>query len=169
MEIDVTTTTTPREAELQNDDLYHYCSLQNVLEDILPNRRLRLGWMKNSNDPRENKGFQFGTFIWGDEGIGDLSKLTEEISEVLRDDCKMICFSKNYKQTLGSELSPMWAHYGGKHKGICLKIDKEKFLEENKDIIDYSLLQDINYDDRDEAHESRFFDFDKMKNDKENT
>ena len=41
----------------------------------------------------------------------------------------------------------MWAHYGGLHKGICLEIDEEEFINENKEIIDSDLtfLESIIY------------------------
>ena len=40
----------------------------------------------------------------------------------------------------------MWAHYGGNHKGVCLEIDLQKFLEENKSIINNGLCKKIKYE-----------------------
>lgn len=39
----------------------------------------------------------------------------------------------------------MWAHYGDKHKGVCVELDKCDFLQENISLIHSDLLRPINY------------------------
>lgn len=136
----------PNEIALKKDDLYHYCGLKTAIECILKDKQLLIGLMSRSNDPRENKSFEFGATYWGNKNIvGDLTERNKQISEILRDDCKMICFSQNHMSHFGFELSQMWAYYADNHKGICLKLDRQAFLEENKGKIDVGLLRNINY------------------------
>ncbi len=129
--------------------IYHYCSLKVALEYILPSFNLRLSPITNTNDPRENesywfshKDFQFAERTWN---MND-SQLTDiEYSKILRSDCKLICFSTDKDIYWGSLLSKMWAHYGDNHLGICLEIDKTKFIEENSSTYDFSLFREVNY------------------------
>ena len=127
--------------------LYHYCSLQTAVEYILPSMKLKLGPIINTNDPRENKDLVFAASYNWDQNINNHDLNVKRFCNILRDDCKLICFSTN-KELFGWELSRMWAMYGNKHKGICLEIDKEQFINENpflkKDRVKF---QNINYVD----------------------
>ncbi|MFL5764924.1 MAG: DUF2971 domain-containing protein [Bacteroidia bacterium] len=131
---------------LPGNRIYHYCKLSTAIEHILPNNQLLLSPIKNTNDPRENKSFVFGAQWWQDDfNIGKMNELNQEISNALRDDCKLMCFSEDYKHFWGYESSRMWAHYGDNHKGLCIELDKEEFLKENAGIIDPKLMRKINY------------------------
>jgi hypothetical protein len=125
--------------------LYHYCRLSTALELILAEKKLLLCPINKSNDPRENKSFVFAAIFWQGTDIGNLEDRNGEISKILRDDCKMLCFSQDYEHFFGYESSRMWAYYGDNHKGLCLLIDKEEFLQENIEIIDLNLLKKIHY------------------------
>lgn len=125
--------------------LYYYCKLNTALEFILPDNKLLLNPISKTNDPRENKNFVFAATYWGDTNVGNLEEQNEEISKILRADCKVICFSQDHEHFFGYESSRMWAYYGNNHKGLCLQIDKEEFLKENRDIIDPNLLRKIDY------------------------
>jgi hypothetical protein len=41
--------------------LYHYCKLETAIENILPAKQLLLGPLENTNDPKENRTFQFAS------------------------------------------------------------------------------------------------------------
>ena len=127
--------------------IFHYCKLSTAIENILPRKELLLSPMLNTNDPRENKSFVFGGFFSEPIDIMKVAPLNEDISFYLREDAKVISFSKdNYEKNLfGFEYSKMWAHYGDNHKGICLELDKEEFLKENEDIINSNFLKEIIY------------------------
>lgn len=115
--------------------LYHYCTLEKAVELILPKYQLLVNDISKTNDPRENKifpiEFNYSKTI---ESLSDDFNINNEIitiSDELRKGCKVLCFSVNNNNRLGYEISPMWAHYGSKHKGVCLEIDKDKFIAEN--------------------------------------
>ncbi|MBN8837683.1 MAG: DUF2971 domain-containing protein [Sphingobacteriia bacterium] len=127
--------------------IYYYCSLATALEFILPKFELLLSPIENTNDPRENKSFYFKhrNNIYTSPIDNDLIKLNREISETIREGCKVLCFCQDTDVYWGSLLSKMWAHYGGNHKGVCLEIDKTEFINENKTAYDFDLFRPISY------------------------
>lgn len=123
--------------------LYYYCSLETALNHILKHNQLLLSPIISTNDPRENKNFDFATTSMGNI---DHTKVGSEISKAVRENCKVLCFTKEPNKSIwGFELSRMWAYYGARHKGVCLLLDKQKFLEENKHFINPKLFKEINY------------------------
>ena len=129
--------------------LYYYCKLSTVLEEILPNYQLLLSPLQKTNDPRETKRVVFDHRSKHGTDIGDISVLNKEYSEIIKGDCKVLCFSQDYNYYWGCLLSKMWAHYGDNHKGVCLCLDKEKFIQENSDKISPDLFKPIMYIDHD--------------------
>lgn len=125
--------------------LYYYCKLETALEHILPNKQLLLSPIKNTNDPRENKSFQFCCISPPDHPLYNDPNWEQKVSSILREDCKVLCFSMDRENYSGYGYSRMWAYYGGNHTGLCLALDTQKFIEENKNIIDINLLRRIHY------------------------
>lgn len=126
-----------------NNNLYYYCKLSTALESILSDYKLLLNPISKTNDPRETKSFVFE--VLNESGI-DIEKFNEKVSKIMRDDCKVLCFSQDHNNNhAGYKSSRMWAYYGDNHKGLCLLLDKKEFLEENKKVIDPDLLRKINY------------------------
>jgi hypothetical protein len=125
------------------DSVYHYCKLSSAIEHILPNRQLLLNNVGKTNDPRENSNFIFA--LSGVEGIKTSEILADRITKELRQDCKMICFSMDSSPYFGYELSRMWALYGDNHKGVCVKINREKFVIENRNKVEDTLFKKVNY------------------------
>lgn len=126
--------------------IYHYCKLSTALEHILPNEKLRISPIISTNDPRENKDilFKYGS----NNAINtpdNILELDARYSNMIRKDCKVLCFSQDYKNYQGCQLSKMWYMYGDNHKGVCLEINKKKFIEENHDIINPNVFKKINY------------------------
>jgi hypothetical protein len=111
--------------------LYHYCKLSTALEYILPSMQLRLSPLTHTNDPRENKDFVFASFDWS-QNINNNREDSYRFCKTLRNDCKLICFSRNGRQLYGWELSRLWATYGDRHQGICLEFDMYDFIDENR-------------------------------------
>lgn len=134
---------------MDSDFLYHYTKLENAIEFILPERQLRFNHLNNTNDPREYKSFIFAASYWNTGMIPDIEKQNEINSDILRSDCKVICFSKMRTPFYGYERSSMWAHYAGLHKGVCLRLDKKEFIKENKKFIKPKLFKNIHYKDFD--------------------
>jgi hypothetical protein len=128
--------------------LYHYCKLSTAIEMILPKRELLLNSIIKTNDPREYKDFVFSS-IYYPNLMGNLNDQNKIVNKLLRDDCKAICFSMDYKHYWGNSYSRMWAQYGDNHRGICLEIDKSEFIEENQDKIVPECFKEIKYWDFD--------------------
>lgn len=129
--------------------LYHYTSLATALEFILPGFQLLLNPLENTNDPREYKSFVFATKQLDNPDYPTSKHDNERVSELLRDDCKVLCFSDDYENYFGYEYARMWAHYGDNHKGVCLELDKAQFLKENSDVIDPHLVKRLKYNNLD--------------------
>jgi len=147
--------------------IYHYCKLSTAIEQILLYKRLLLSPIINTNDPRENKSFSFGATYLDNVDIGNLDERNEEISKILREDCKIISFTEDSRPSFwGYESSRMWSYYGDNHKGLCLELDKSEFLKENATIINKNLFQKIDYYEFDPLNpiKSRFVDHTKMVN-----
>jgi len=122
--------------------IYHYTTLEIALKYILPNRELRLGEYSKTNDPKENKEFWFGINNFNENDKCDALSIMKNVSKTLQENTKMISFTKDIGDEYGGyENWMLWAHYGGKHTGVCLKIDKETFIDENKSLI---VQEDIN-------------------------
>ena len=112
---------------------------------MIPYRRLLLNSMVKSNDSREYKKFMFAASYWPTNTIYDSKTQNEFNSKILREDCKSISFSTFYNVYLGFEYSNMWAHYGEKHKGICLRMNKKKFEKGNERILWSGSFKPITY------------------------
>lgn len=125
--------------------LYYYCKLFTALELILPNSRILLSPIMKTNDPRENKPPLFTYNSNQPNGSIGMFDLNEKCNQALKGDCKVICFSKDFRNYQGCHLSKMWAQYGDNHKGICLELDRQLFISENLETIDKSVFKDINY------------------------
>jgi hypothetical protein len=134
--------------------LYHFTNCDTAIFKILPTGKLRLNDFTKTNDPREYKSFGFG----GINGNFDESNYLEEfiaaqesISKRLKDNCKVLCFCEDYyiddEWWDGFNLPRMWFQYGENHKGVCLQIDKKKFIAENEDLInrDLTFFKEIEY------------------------
>jgi hypothetical protein len=117
--------------------LYHYCQLSTAIELILPKKRLKLGLLKNTNDPRENKGFIFTHFSKSNDEHLDIPIIDKNnmVNKKLMSNCKVLCFSTSNSVFHGFQLSNMWAHYGGNHKGVCIELNKDIFIKENQKFI----------------------------------
>lgn len=125
--------------------LYYYCKLSTAIEKILPNRQLLLNPLGKTNDPREYKSFVFARKKMSIKELVYDRRSDEGISTLIRNNCKMLCFSTDYEDFFGYEYSRMWAYYADNHKGICIALNKERFIEENRNYIHPELFKDIKY------------------------
>ncbi len=130
--------------------IYYYCRLSTALELILPYSRLLLSPIMRTNDPRENKPPLFTHNSNRGHASVDKFDLNEKCNLALKDDCKVVCFSKDYRNYMGCHLSKMWAQYGENHKGICLEIDQRCFIEENSPSINANIFKNIIYTEPDQ-------------------
>lgn len=119
--------------------LYHYTSTDTALNYILKNGTLKFNSFGKVNDPRERKEWDISPFVkMGlNLSLDQYNAISREISDVLKANAKMLCFSRDKNEATGKwqpEALPdrgfakpsMWHHYGGSHDGICLMFDKNK-------------------------------------------
>ena len=133
--------------------IYHYTKLSTAIEHILPEMALRTNFLNKMNGPKENQKWAFGGVnvpyetLYSDLDEADQNKAHFDnmyrFGEEIKSKIQAICFvySDKYK---GFENEMMWAQYAENHKGICLEIDTDLFIEENNHL-DIFKFQDINY------------------------
>lgn len=149
--------------------IYHFTRSEKAIFNIIPSGKLLLNSFEKTNDPREYKSFGFGSINGDFDETNLISEFVAEqdrISKLIKKDCKVLCFCEDYftedEWWDGFNLPRMWAQYGDNHRGICLEIDKQKFIEENKDILesDLTFFESIHYTNRDHYP---FVEFDKYR------
>ena len=131
-------------ASIGDDILYHYTKSESFFK-ILENMTLRPGDFKNLNDLNEANIYNLYTNSW---------KKIFDIEEYIKNKCNLICFTKNYevKERIdiqkGTNRPSMWAHYAENNNGVCIILDKQKFVEINKTILDnvFYKFEDVEYE-----------------------
>lgn len=125
--------------------LYHYTSAEVAFQYILPDRVLKLGRYKNTNDPKEAKSwsFDFGTNEDRDLGKYDQEAMSIWLNERLKSGVRILCCSCDTPPLTGSHIKDifnrgfckprMWAQYGGDHSGVCLVFDKGRLSQNMRD------------------------------------
>ena|ERR1039457_2625531 len=117
------------------DFLFHYTSLHGVLA-ILASGVFRFSTFKNTNDPRENKTWDFGIQqLMGDPPIpsnDEISRIVKEVSAILRESVQLACFTQDEEgvpedaQFLrGYSRARNWDQYSERHRGACLVFDRK--------------------------------------------
>ncbi|MBE0639752.1 MAG: DUF2971 domain-containing protein [Bacteroidales bacterium] len=141
--------------------IYHYTSLNTAIEFILPKMRLRTNGLKNMNDPKENQLWAFSS-----KNMDYPSIYPETFSEdryiehqfmfgnEIRENIQAICFVNN-EDNRACFNAMMWAHYASNHRGVCLEIDADRFIEENKEVLINFKLEKVQYG----KHEDVFIDY----------
>ena len=130
------------------DALFHYTKLSTAIEHILPDKRLKLSRIQDSNDPAESNGMSLG--MWGRRPSEFTEKSFGKIYDTVNSPYRVVSFCSNQTPTLvlhksqqqaeelidsnncskGWEKARMWIQYAECHTGICIVLSKEK-LEEN--------------------------------------
>lgn len=119
---------------IEDEIVYHYTSREIAIEYILNKMSLRASPLNKTEDPKEYKKRIVASF--GLDKEGQHKQVSEYLNEVVRKHSKVIsfCRSKNGNEDFhkGYGKVRMWAQYGGVHRGVCLGINKRKFLESIK-------------------------------------
>ncbi|MGY2488217.1 DUF2971 domain-containing protein [Cupriavidus sp. CP313] len=89
----------------------YYLTAQIWAEKILRERRLKLSTIDELNDPFELQGVAIGE--------RQLRRIYRLLHEHWTKNIGMICTSTSWQSPV------MWAHYGDKHRGVCLGFDVE--------------------------------------------
>jgi hypothetical protein len=121
--------------------LYHYTRSDIAIKKILPEMELRMNFLANMNDPKENlchivNSHEYFDFHTNSNKL-DSNKIL--LADRIRKETRIIAFSKDKEvlcesyrvSTQGYQFQRMWANYGQNHEGICIEIDYDKFVKEN--------------------------------------
>lgn len=109
--------------------IYHYCSYPDFITYICPGRNLKFLKYTGTKDPFENMHWWFG--IKEDSISTENYFLVNTAITAIYDYIGLICFSMSDENMEGCLLPRMWAQYGDGFKGVCLKIDVDKLINEN--------------------------------------
>ena len=134
-----------------DDALFHYTKLSVAIESILPTKKLKLSFLKDTKDPIENKFKMFSLSYdsYLEDSIHQNSKEAKSIiNKILLSESRVLCFCSNKGPTLilndndtvvdnyncleGWNKSRMWSQYGDNHCGICLVFSKNGLEKELK-------------------------------------
>ncbi len=138
--------------------LYHYTKSDILIKHILPDMELKMNYLVNMNDPKEN----LIHIVDYDELIGsNIERNNSNLDQVylanqIRTETQILAFSVDYiynnleyrVEIEGFQLQRMWASYGQNNEGVCLEIDIDRFKKENREtleeynIIDSKVLYD---------------------------
>jgi hypothetical protein len=133
-------------------EVCHYTSKETAMKHILESKKIRLGRLGLTNDPRESKRWIVPNVVWGDEltkeGEKEVAESTlmidQEVNRILQEEWRVLCtVSHNYPYSdsyegkkeydhhdYGFSHSRMWAQYANNHSGVCLLFDGKK-LDDN--------------------------------------
>jgi hypothetical protein len=139
--------------------VYHYTKLTTAIEHILPKMSLRTNNLHRMNDPKENQPWSFagrnidyqGSYP---ETYSDLTHIDHQykLGDEIKASCQILCFVKD-NPVNGYLNEIMWAHYAENHRGICLEIDLDSFIQENISILGQFRFEEVLYGE----HERLFF------------
>lgn len=134
-----------------DDALFHYTKLSIAVEEILFTKKIKLSFLKNTNDPKEYKFLdtipgEWNSNLWTNGNIVLLNNATQCLDKIYRSEFRILCFCSNKKPTLvqadATEIMDtyayskgwfkprMWAQYGEGNHGICLVFSKKALVEE---------------------------------------
>lgn len=114
---------------LDDKFLYHFTSAESLIK-ILENMALKMSSFENLNDLNEKE----VNFIFQDWQKG------LQIKKYISEQCRVISFTQNFQKKdmfceCGCNHPRLWAQYADKNKGACVVINEEKFIENNKSIL----------------------------------
>lgn len=122
--------------------LFHYTSLtsfKKILEDmtLLPSSFEKLNDMNEGNVHNMCLSHNFMVMY--------------EAEKYIKERCHILCFAQNYDlhgyPVEGTNHPAMWAHYADDSNGVCIVIDKDAFIEKNKDVLSahFHKFEDVEY------------------------
>ena len=123
--------------------LFHYTTLRGFLK-ILEKMTLRSSPLCKMNDLNEAN---IDSLDWGQDFL-----LMLEAEQYVKNQCSIISFSKNYMTGTicveGSNHPAMWAHYADDSNGVCIVLDKNSLIENNKKLLAnlFYRMESVSYD-----------------------
>jgi hypothetical protein len=122
------------------DDVYHYTTTDVAVYNILDQSAVRLSPYESTNDPQESRQkLPSLSMSDGDDAHDGFGAIWKDADWWLRRYVKVACFTEDYElpdnaldaDALRGWAHPsLWAHYGGRHGGVCLRFDRTKLVEQ---------------------------------------
>lgn len=121
-------------------DLYHYTSSDAAILGILANGTVRMSPFSGTNDLWESTPIRpnlEGGVAGDDDGVLDAFGVWEDVDRYIRGYSKVACFTQDWElpdsamnrdALRGWSHLALWAHYGGKHAGVCLRFDRDRLV-----------------------------------------
>lgn len=125
---------------LNDGYLYHYTNPESLFK-ILQNMTLKFSKISGLNDPTE------GVVNWLGYNIENFVEQFRVESEAILDRCSLISFAANFRPVRwanvqqGTMHARMWAQYAANNTGACICIRKDRFIQENRSILDGSFYK----------------------------
>ena len=122
--------------------LFHYTRLDSFKE-IMKDLTLKTSSFTNLNDINEGNVHNMR--------LDNNFMVMCNAEKYIKEKCHTISFSQNYDilghGIEGSNHPAMWAHYADNSNGVCIVIDKEAFIAQNKDILSqhFYKFEDVEY------------------------
>lgn len=120
--------------------LYHYTSSDAAILGILANRSIRMSPFQGTNDLWESRPLWpnlEGELSRGESTHEDVASIWEDIDRYIRGYSKVACFTQDWELP-ASVMQPealrgwahlsLWAHYGARHTGVCLRFDRDRLV-----------------------------------------
>jgi hypothetical protein len=121
--------------------VYHYTKASTALDHILPDMRIRLGPIHDTNDPSEGRGPSVGVAPdgWLPRNPNAVRDAFDAIANALRR-ARVACFCRDMPDaepvraamfahsSRGWARDRMWAQYADNHSGVCLCFHRENLL-----------------------------------------
>jgi hypothetical protein len=123
------------------NEVFHYTKKDTAIEKIFFEKKIRLGQLAFTNDPRESKTRLFldkEDHKPNEDFLSKLGLITHEVNDILSKEWKILCLSQNHPDYEGGtdifrrgDCRPrMWANYAENHRGICLRFDGAKLNQQ---------------------------------------
>jgi hypothetical protein len=122
------------------NDLYHYTTADIAVYNILDQRAIRLSPYELTNDPQESRQkLPALSTSAGEDYTSQAEPVWQDADWWLRRYVKVACFTQDYElpeNALDTDAfrgwahPSLWAHYGGRHCGVCLRFDRAKLVEQ---------------------------------------
>ncbi len=144
------------------EEVFHYTKKDVAIERIFFDKRIMLGQLGFTNDPKESKTRLFldeQDHKPTDDWLGHYAPIMHEVNDILAKEWKILCVTQNHPDYMGGgdkfrsgDCRPrMWASYAENHRGICLRFDSmklnqqiEKELGQNSKIFHGPVVYDDN-------------------------
>lgn len=117
--------------------LFHYTSVDAAVSGILPSQTLRLSPYPATNDLWESEPHYPMLTSSGEHPAASDFAVWDDLDRQLRQHAKVGCLTQdialpesvfNPDALRGWAHLALWAHYGGRHAGVCLRFDRERLV-----------------------------------------